>query len=38
MSKIAKIEPISEVTVIAVKTKSGFYKTKVGMSHNCDDL
>lgn len=25
-------------SVVAIKTKSGFYKTKFGMSHNCDDL
>ncbi len=38
MSKIIKIEKVKEIPVIAVQTKSGFYKTKVGMSHNCDDL
>lgn len=24
--------------VVAIKTKGGWYKTKAGMSHNCDDL
>ena len=24
--------------VVAVQTKNGWYKTKAGISHNCDDL
>lgn len=24
--------------VVAVRTKGGWYKTKAGMSHNCDDM
>lgn len=35
---IINVVPVGRRTVVAVRTKSGFYKTKFGMSHNCDDL
>jgi hypothetical protein len=36
--KITEIKPRQEIEVIAVKTREGFYKSKFGLSHNCDDL
>lgn len=38
MSKIVNITPVENVEFVAVRTKSGYYKTRAGMSHNCDDL
>jgi hypothetical protein len=35
---IQQIQPVGRKSVVAIRTKSGFYKTKFGMSHNCDDL
>jgi len=36
--KITRIEPVEEVNVVAIKTASGTYQTRFGLSHNCDDL
>jgi len=36
--KIESVEPCGRIDVVAIKTASGTYKTRHGMSHNCDDL
>lgn len=37
--KISKIERLEGgANVVALTTESGYYKTKAGISHNCDDM
>lgn len=37
--KIKNIKTLKgEFEVVAVQTNSGWYKTHVGVSHNCDDM
>ena len=36
VKSVTRLEGGAEV--VAVRTKGGWYKTKAGMSHNCDDL
>lgn len=36
--EVTEINSLKEVNVVAIKTASGTYKTRFGLSHNCDDL
>jgi len=35
---VTAVHSVGKGIVVAIRTKSGFYKTKFGMSHNCDDM
>lgn len=37
--KVKSITPLEGgAEVVAMRTQGGWYKTKAGVSHNCDDL
>lgn len=37
-NEVKSVEPVEGLDVVAVTAKPGYYKTKAGMSRNCDDL
>ena len=36
--RVKSIRAVGGANVVAVTTESGWYETKAGLSHNCDDL